>query len=71
MIFSRIELTGESRQENLQKVPSATARWYYDDEDIIKSDIDYPKPLLLLVTTRLGLSGIESYYYDAIKSCFS
>jgi cysteine protease ATG4 len=33
--------------------------------------MDYPKPLLLLVTTRLGLSGIESYYYDAIKSCFS
>ena len=52
-------------------MPSATARWYYDDEDLVKSDIDYPKPLLILVTTRLGLSAIESEYYDAIKYCFT
>jgi len=39
---------------------------------VIKSkEIDYPKPLLLLITTRLGLHGIESEYYDAIKNCFS
>ncbi len=32
--------------------------------------MDYPTPLLLLVTTRLGLQGIEPEYYEAVKSCF-
>jgi hypothetical protein len=56
----------------LKKVPSASARWYYDDDDVIKSrEVDYPIPLLLLVTTRLGLQGIEPEYYEAIKNCFN
>jgi hypothetical protein len=56
----------------LKKVPSASARWYYDDDDVIKSrEVDYPIPLLLLVTTRLGLQGIEPEYYETIKNCFN
>jgi len=73
VIYSKIEVPedGNSRQHHIPKVPSATARWYYDDDDLIlNQDLDYPRAVLLLVTTRLGLSGIDPSYHDGLRALF-
>ena len=73
MVYSKIEVLEEknSRQHQIQKVPSATARWYFDDDDLIMNqDLDYPKAVLLLVTTRLGLSGIDPLYHESLRALF-
>ncbi len=52
-------------------MPSATARWYYDDDDLIlNQDLDYPKAVLIIITTRLGLSGIDPMYHDGLRALF-
>ena len=52
-------------------MPSATATWYYDDDDLILNrDSVYPKALLILVTTRLGLHGIDPCYHSSLRALF-
>lgn len=44
---------------------SSSARWYFDEEDLILNhDIgDFPRAVLVIVTVRLGLSGIDPDYF--------
>ena len=46
--------------------------WYFDEEELILNhDVgDFPRAVLIIVTVRLGLTGIDPEYYSAIKSCF-
>ena len=36
----------------------------------MNQDLDYPKAVLLVITTRLGLSGIDPMYHDGLRSLF-
>lgn len=59
-------------QELRKRPPSSSARWYYDEEDmILNHDIgDFPRAVLVIVTLRLGLNEIDPDYFEAVKACF-
>jgi hypothetical protein len=77
--FSKIDVAhlgsrGEvfCEQELRNRPPSSSARWYYDEEDmILNHDIgDFPRAVLAIVTLRLGLNEIDSDYFESVKACF-
>ena len=59
--YSKIDVT------SIQEKPTAT-HWFDSDANIINHDSsDFPKAVLIIVTVRLGLTGIEPDYYEAVK----
>lgn len=77
--FSKIDVTHLARrgevfceQELRKRPPSSSARWYYDEEDmILNHDIgDFPRAVLAIVTLRLGLNEIDPEYFESVKACF-
>ena len=43
---------------------------HYDDSYVYQHKGNYPRALMIVVTMRLGMTRIESEYYEAIAKCF-